>query len=301
MRDGFLNVHKPAGWTSFDVVNFVRRLTRVKRAGHGGTLDPAATGVLPVALGRATRLLEYLGDARKVYLATVVLGVETDTYDAEGRVVAQGDASGVSRADVEAVLPRFLGRIQQAPPPYSAVKRGGRPLYEYARKGMAVEVEPRPVDVYRLDIRSFEPPSLVLEVECGKGTYVRSLAHDIGRALGAGAHLAALVRTRVGPFTLDDAVTPEELRAAGPDGLWWEHLRAPDAFLLEWHAAILGHHHARQVQTGRALRFPNVPPDRYPDGLPCRAYGPDGHLLAVLRYSRAAGAWQPEKVLAAEP
>lgn len=301
MTDGFLNVHKPEGWTSFDVVNFVRRLTRVKRAGHGGTLDPAATGVLPVAVGRATRLLEYLGDARKVYRATVVLGVETDTYDAEGRVVAVSEAGHVSRRDVEAVLPRFTGEVLQTPPPYSAIKRGGKPLYEYARKGIAVEVEPRPVVIHRIDLVEFALPAFVLEVECGKGTYVRSLAHDLGQALGTGAHLRSLVRTRVGPFSLEEAVTPEALRAAGRDGGWQEHIRAMDTFLLSWHAAVLNEVHARKLRAGQALHFPQVPPDRYQDHLPCRAYSLDGRFLAVLRYSRAAQSWRPEKVLAADP
>ena len=209
---GLLNVDKPPGWTSFDVVAFVRKQTGVRRVGHAGTLDPAATGVLPVCLGQATRVVEYLVDATKTYVATVRLGRVTDTYDADGAVQSEADASGVSREAVEAALDRFRGLIEQRPPPFSALKRDGVPLYKLARAGQAAEAAPRRVTIYRLDITKYEPPLLSLEIECGKGTYVRSLAHDLGASLGVGGSLASLVRTRVGPFALADAIDIEALR-----------------------------------------------------------------------------------------
>jgi tRNA pseudouridine55 synthase len=157
------------------------------------------------------------------------------------------------------------------------------------------------VVIHRIDLLGYEPPMVTLEVECGKGTYIRSLAHDIGRVLGTGAHLRGLVRTRVGAFSLEDSVTPDELRAAAESGVWDTWVRAPDAFLLEWHAAVLGHRHERMLRVGQPLHFPQIPPNRYPDALPCRAYNVHGDFLAVLRYSREDRLWRPEKVLAPEP
>ncbi|MBI2856891.1 MAG: tRNA pseudouridine(55) synthase TruB, partial [Chloroflexi bacterium] len=212
--DGILNINKPRGMTSFDVVARVRRLTGVSRAGHAGTLDPDATGVLLVCLGKATRLAGFLSGETKTYRATVHLGVATDTYDASGRVTASCDASSVSLASVREVLTRFRGRIMQAPPAYSALKVGGRRLYQLARSGVHVTPTPRPVDVFRLELTRWAPPELDLEIDCGKGTYIRSLAHDLGSALGCGAHLCALERTRSGPFSLADSVTLGELEEA---------------------------------------------------------------------------------------
>ena len=211
---GILNVDKPAGWTSFDVVRFVRGRCGERRVGHAGTLDPAATGVLPVLIGQATRLTEYLVDATKAYEATVELGVETDTYDAEGEVVARADASHVTGSRSRRRCQRFRGDFLQTPPMYSALKRDGVPLYKRARRGEAVEVEPRPVRVEELDITDWRPPHVKLHVECAKGFYVRSLAHDLGAALGVGGMLAGLRRSRVGAFRVEDAVDIEDLRAA---------------------------------------------------------------------------------------
>ena len=208
---GILNVDKPAGWTSFDVVAFVRRGSGVRRVGHAGTLDPAATGVLPILLGPATRLAQYLVDTTKVYDATIELGRETDTYDADGAVVHRADASHVGREAVEAALSSFRGEIEQVPPRFSAIKRLGLPLYKRARRGETVEAPPRRVRVDRLDIISYDPPVLRVEIECGKGFYVRSLAHDLGEALGCGAVLIALRRTRSGEFALAPAVPLAEV------------------------------------------------------------------------------------------
>ena len=213
--DAVLVVDKPVGLTSFDVVRRVRRAAGVRRVGHGGTLDPAASGVLPVCLGEATKLAQFLLDADKEYDFTICFGVETDTDDATGTVTARGDARAIDEPAVRRALEPFRGAISQVPPSYSALKRAGRPLYEYARAGEAVEIVPRDVVVHELSLTSFAGPSAVsLAMRCSKGTYVRALARDLGRALGVGAHVTALRRTRSGPFSLAEACPLEAVLGA---------------------------------------------------------------------------------------
>jgi tRNA pseudouridine55 synthase len=218
LPDGVLVVDKPSGPTSFDVVRRIThaaRLRGVRRVGHGGTLDPLASGVLPICVGEGTKLAGFLLDADKEYEVTIRLGAETDTYDAAGAITAQHDASGVDEARVRAALPAFTGAIEQRPPIYSALKRDGRPLYAYARAGEAVEIAPRAVTVHELALTSFDGPEAVsLRLRCSKGTYVRSLAFDLGRVLGVGAHVTALRRTRSGPFGLAGARTLDAVLAA---------------------------------------------------------------------------------------
>ena len=282
---GILNVDKPAGWTSFDVVRFVRGRCGERRVGHAGTLDPAATGVLPVLIGQATRLAQYLVDATKAYEATIELGVATDTYDAEGDVVARADASHVTRAKVEAALDVFRGDFLQTPPVYSALKRDGVPLYKRARRGETIAVEPRPVRVDELYITAWDPPVLGLHVECAKGFYVRSLAHDLGAALGAGGMLAALQRSRVGAFRIEDAVTPDSLRSGFEARDWQRHLYAPDEVLLHWRAAILRAENALRLRNGQPVRVePLASPPTALDAL-CRAYTTAGDFVGIARVS----------------
>ena len=201
--NGVLVVDKPGGITSFEVVRRIKRAAGVRRVGHGGTLDPMATGVLPICLGEATKLAAFLLDGDKAYEATLAFGVETDTYDADGAETRRADASAVTEAQVRDALVPFRGPIRQRPPVYSALKRDGRPLYDYARKGEAVEAPERSVVIHDLALLRFEGPAAVtLGVRCSKGTYIRSLAFDLGRALGPGAHLRALRRTASGPFDL---------------------------------------------------------------------------------------------------
>ena len=296
MLSGILNLNKPAGWTSFDVVRFVRGRCGERRVGHAGTLDPAATGVLPILIGQATRLTEYLFDATKTYEATIALGVETDTYDAEGDVVARSDASGVTEAVVSEALVAFAGDIEQAPPVYSALKRDGVPLYKRARRGEDLRTAPRPVRVEQLDIIRYEPPLLQIRIVCGKGFYVRSLAHDLGARLGVGGMLAGLVRSRVGGFRLQDAVDVETLRAEFEDGSWRARLIAPDEILLRWRAAIVGSDNTQRLLHGReATLEPAQPVVATATGDLCRAYSLQGDFLAVLR-CQGAHTWRPEKV-----
>lgn len=222
--DGVLNIDKPAGPTSHDVVDRVRQIVGQRRVGHAGTLDPFASGVLVVCLGKGTRIVEYLMSSWKEYRAELVLGVETDTGDVTGRVIAQHDASGVSVHDFENAAAAFIGEIEQIPPLYSAVKHNGTRLYKLAREGRPVQPLPRKVTVYSIDLISFDDAQadesgcytrrVVIVIRCSSGTYVRSLAADIGRKLGCGAYVSELRRTAVGKFRIDWAVTLDELELA---------------------------------------------------------------------------------------
>jgi tRNA pseudouridine55 synthase len=217
--DAVLVIDKPVGLTSHDVVQQVRRWAGQRRVGHLGTLDPLATGVLPLALGEATKLSKLLTHGEKVYRVRVRLGVETATYDREGEVVRRADGPWPGREEVAKTLEQFQGEIQQVPPPYSAVKRGGEAAYRRARRGETVELEPRTVTIYELRLLDYEPPDVHLEVRCSAGTYLRALAHDLGQLLGTGGTLWELCRTRSGPFGLERAIVLDTLAAGGEDAL----------------------------------------------------------------------------------
>jgi tRNA pseudouridine55 synthase len=304
---GILNVNKPKGWSSFDVVALVRGLSRQAtgrrryRVGHAGTLDPAAEGVLPVCLGQATRVTEYLIEEPKTYRATIRLGVSTDTYDAWGSVTGTADPSSVSREQAAEALRGFVGEVWQVPPMYSAVKREGVPLYRYARAGQEVPREPRRVVIRRLELLNIEPPLLHIEVECGRGAYIRTLAHDLGERLGCGAHLHSLLRTRIGPFRLEEAVDPDGLRRAFHEGRWAGLLHAPDAALLQWPAAIIAERNERRSRVGQPVELALTPAAqrrRLMPGMSCRAYSLEGRLVAILRYQGTGSLWRPDKVFA---
>jgi tRNA pseudouridine55 synthase len=210
---GFVNLNKPGGFTSHDCVARVRRLLRQKRIGHGGTLDPAATGVLPIAVGRATRLIQFLPGG-KAYRAMVRFGVQTTTDDLEGDVIQTYSAEGLSLEQIEAVLPKFLGEIEQIPPKYSAIQLDGKRLYDLARAGVAVEVPVRTVKVHSIEVLGWYPaafPELEVAIACGSGTYIRAIARDLGAAVGTGATLSKLIRTESSRFSLDDSLTLDEL------------------------------------------------------------------------------------------
>jgi tRNA pseudouridine55 synthase len=206
-----LVVDKPAGWTSFDVVARVRRLASVRKVGHAGTLDPFATGVLLLLLGKMTRQQDRLMAGEKEYLLTARLGRTADSHDVTGKLTGTSTLAGVEQQSIEAALEQFRGVIQQVPPMHSALKVNGQRLYKLAHKGKSIERKPRQVEINRLQLRSWQPPRLELEVTCGKGTYIRSLVRDLGRALGCGAFVETLVRTRVGEYRIADALTLDEL------------------------------------------------------------------------------------------
>lgn len=299
--DGILNLDKPRGMTSHDVVAHVRRGTGRKKVGHAGTLDPLATGVLLVCVGKGTRVAEYLMGRRKRYLATILLGVETDTYDADGEVVAGADASGVTLEEARAALGRFVGDIRQVPPVYSALKRGGRPMYKRARGGEKIEMEPRPVTVYDLRLEAWEPPLLTFEVECSAGTYVRSLAHDVGSALGVGAHVTALRRLASGEHRVEESIPLPEFDAAVAGGRWAGLLEPIDFALRHFPRADVSAEQVDMVLSGRLIELPgeaiiSTAGEQETEAFLLRAHAPDGALLALLEPADEPGVWHPRKV-----
>lgn len=294
--DGIFNIDKPLGITSHDVVARARRLAGQKRIGYAGTLDPAATGVLPILLGQATRLAEYLSESGKAYRATIRFGIVTDSYDTEGQIVRESAVS-LTRDDIVTVLPEFLGNQLQRPPLYSAIKHDGQRLYALARAGQTLDVPPRPIRIDALDIVDWTAPTLVLDIECGKGTYIRSLAFDLGERLGPGAHLAALVRTRSGPFTLDSSITLDALAQAFSENTWRDRCFAADEALLDWQAALLSVENETRMRYGQTLSVSEDMPNNRQQLL--RAYSADGRFLGILRRDDAG--WQPHKVLLTTP
>lgn len=280
---GFLNVDKPLGITSHDVVAQVRRAAGTKKIGHAGTLDPLATGVLILCVGGATRLSDYVMHGTKRYRARVRLGQVTDTYDAEGQIIQQRDASHITRSDVEQALRPFLGEIEQVPPMYSAIKQGGKKLYELARAGETVERPSRSIRIDTLTILDWLPPEFSLDVTCSAGTYIRSLAYDLGEALGVGAHLAGLVRTGSGVFTLENA-TPLDTLLTDPAA----YIVPPKTALAEYPALVVDAAGAAELAHGRSLATEAV------DGALLMVYGADERLLAIVRAN--AGRLKPEKV-----
>lgn len=286
MVNGVLVVDKPAGPTSFEVVKRVRRALRADKAGHTGTLDPAATGVLAVCLGEAVKLQQFLTEGDKGYEARVAFGVATDTEDAEGRVVARGDPSGLDAERIRAALPAFVGAIAQVPPMFSAVRVGGRRLHEAARAGEVVERAPRTVQVHALELLEVEPPEgdrvhARLLVRCGKGTYVRTLAADLGKALGVPAHLATLRRTEAGPFSLAQAVPLAEVERLGrEDAVALAGHVLPPEDAVAFPRVTLDAGGMRDVGHGKAIA---LPPDAASAGFVC-ALAPDGRLVAICAH-----------------
>ncbi len=285
---GVLNVDKPAGWTSHDVVGRVRRLAGLRQVGHGGTLDPMATGVLLLCLGRATRLLEYLSGQPKTYLARITLGATTDTYDAEGEVVEQRPVPALTHEHLQAALDAFRGEIMQRPPAYSALKRDGVALYKRARAGETVEVEPRPVTVYELTLLGFDGQNLLVRIHCGAGTYVRSIAHDLGQALGCGGHLSALQRTAVGSFTVESAATLEQLAEPG----------ALAAALLPPDAAVahLPRLDVSEAEAARLLHGQAIAAAALESAGPARAYTADQRFLGIVTCEPQRQVVRPQKM-----
>ena len=295
---GILNVNKPRGPTSFDIVRLVRKGTGVKKAGHAGTLDPMASGVLLILLGQAVRISEYLMDLPKTYRATLRFGFATDTYDAEGTPTGAEHAVEVTHDQVESALEAFVGEIEQTPPAYSAVKVEGQPAYRLARKGVAVALRPRRARVYAIRLLHFEPSTVEIEVECAKGTYIRSLAHDLGVALECGGHLAALERTRVGAFSVDSGVSMPELERAFEAGEWRELLLPLDCGLTDLPGITLHIEDEKDIRHGQAVRIDD---DRLTgaaveDGRLHRAYAEDGGLVAIVAYEASTRFWRPRKV-----
>ncbi|MBI1921083.1 MAG: tRNA pseudouridine(55) synthase TruB [Geobacter sp.] len=281
--DGFIVVDKPAGMTSHGVVAAVRRMLGQKKAGHTGTLDPFATGVLPVALGEGTKAIPFLDEGEKGYRAVMRLGITTDTQDYTGTVLREIDWQQISPEEVKLACSGFVGRIMQVPPMFSALKRDGVPLYKLARRGEEVEREPRQVDIMSLDILGIDLPLVTFEVRCSRGTYVRTLAHDIGEALGCGACLTELRRTMSGPFTLPDAITLDQLEQATHAATVDEMILSPHAALAHLQDFTLSPDAVRRIANGIAPVWDDVeeaPEDAGADPRLVRL-SRDGNLVAV--------------------
>jgi tRNA pseudouridine55 synthase len=293
---GVLSVAKAAGVTSFDVVALVRRRLGLKRVGHAGTLDPDATGVLPILLGEATKLMAYLADQDKAYVATLRLGLTTDTGDLSGRVLSTSPVAAVDRAQLEVACRAFVGRIKQVPPMYSAVHHQGQRLYELARLGIEVPREPREVVIHALDVEEVAGESVRLSIVCGKGTYIRALAGDLGAALGCGAAVERLVRTRVGPFTLDDA-TPWDALSTAPAPTLWARVQPAAATLAGWPAVRLDARSTERFENGQAAE---VAPPGVADGTLVRVHAADGRMLGVGEVALGGRQTRPVRILHAD-
>jgi tRNA pseudouridine55 synthase len=285
---GILNVYKPSGRTSRDIVDHVERVTRPAKAGHAGTLDPLATGVLVICVGQATRLIEYVQRMPKQYRATFLLGRRSETDDVEGEITEIADSPEPTRETLEQMLPRFLGDIQQIPPAHSAVKIRGRRAYQLARAGKAVELSPRTVSIHRLSICRYEYPELELEIDCGSGTYVRSLGRDIAAALGTSAVMSALERVAIGRFHVDDAVAVDELAA---DTLQM-HLQPALAAVADLPQVVLPDTAWNEIRHGRQMHTTDVgivrdtvSEDEY------AAVNTTGELVAILYEKKPGELW----------
>jgi tRNA pseudouridine55 synthase len=286
---GVLVVDKPVGLTSHDVVQIIRRGTGIRRAGHTGTLDPRASGVLVVLIGPAVRLSEFVSASDKRYQATIRLGSSTETYDSEG-IPSEEMPVDITEEQFTDLIKGYIGEIEQVPPPFSAVKVDGEKAYEKARKGEEVELEPRLIDVYNLDLLEWAPPEVVVDVHCSSGTYVRSLAHDLGEALGIGAHLVGLRRTMSGQFTLRHSVSLRRLREAFDSGTWAQFLIPAAEALSDWYTITLDADLLEQVRHGH--RFPA---EEGRTGW-ARAISEQGDLVALLEVVEETQEWQPRKV-----
>ena len=293
--DGIFNINKPTGMTSHDVVAIIRKHLKQKRVGHAGTLDPLASGVLPICVGQATRVAEYLSESGKAYQADINFGTATDTYDAEGTITATASTADLTLNMIQETLEQFRGPQMQNPPLYSAIKIQGQPAYKRARAGEVIVLEPRPIVIHALEILEWIPPRLTLAIECSKGTYIRSLAHDLGMQLGCCAYLEALVRTRSGPFTLSDSITLEQFADAVETNSI-QHYSFPLDKALEQYPAM-----KLDVETAERIKHGNIfnNPVANNSGL-ARVYDTNGAFIAIAEWNEEQQAWQPKKVFASD-
>jgi tRNA pseudouridine55 synthase len=291
---GALVVDKPVGMTSHDVVQAIRNGTGLRRAGHTGTLDPRASGVLVILVGPAVRLSEYVSASDKRYQAIIRLGGSTDTFDAEGQVTPTKDPVSVTEAEFEAALKTFVGEIEQTPPPYSAVKVQGRKAYEMAREGEPVDLAPRKITVHHLEVLEWTPPEVVIDVHCSSGTYVRSLANDLGVMLGCGAYLVGLRRTKSGRFSLRDSVPLRKLQEAFTAGNWYQYLIPAAEALGDWPAVELNPDEVEGVRHGHRVKVVGEPSETK-----VRGVSTQGELVALMEMTineDGSREWQPKKV-----
>lgn len=282
--NNIVNIYKPVGPSSFFMVQSVKRALKVKKAGHIGTLDPKAEGVLPICLNRSTRLIQFLVSLPKVYRGMMTLGVTTDTQDATGEVLATGDASSITEAEVRDALAGFQGEQQQVPPMYSAKKKDGVPLYKLARQGVTIERKPVTLQIYSIEFLNKEGNEVAFRVKCSAGTYIRTLCHDVGQVLGCGAHMSQLVREQVGQFDIQSSLTLEELNNAQGNGTLAQKLLETEA-VLDFLPEIKVHpDHMTSITHGIPLTKGAVKetPETFQPGMNLRVAGEDGRIIAVV-------------------
>ena len=298
VHTGFLNFNKPIGITSMDALRRIKAITGQKqKVGHAGTMDPLARGVLPICFGQATRLMEYVVGRTKRYTVGIKLGETTKTFDAEGEVTKSGDPSGITAETIQAILPTFTGAVMQTPPMYSAIKINGQRLYKLARAGIEVEREARPVEIYDIQIVEFSLPTVVINVECGRGVYMRSLAHDLGSALGCGGYVTDLIRTYSGGFNIEDSVTLEQLeQAIARDSTGWlQDLFPVDVVLRELRAVKVSTQAQRYLSNGQPVGIGRAGMEAgYLEQF--RLYSEEGHFFALARCDLSTNSWRPVKV-----
>ena len=295
--NGFLNLYKPAGITSMEALRRVKRMTgQRQKVGHGGTMDPLARGVLPVCFGQATRLMDYVVDGTKRYVMDVRLGQSTSTYDAEGEITSTRSTESITQPQIEKSLERFIGLVEQIPPMYSAVKIDGQRLYKLARAGIEVERQAREVEIHSIGLTRVELPQITLDVECGRGVYMRTLAHDLGEVLGCGAHVIDLERRYCGGFSAQSSLTLEELEAATEEPEGWQHLlHSVDWAVRDYRTVTVGSAAERCLQNGQSVSLGNSGINAgYMEQF--RAYNSAGQFLALVRFDRAGNSWRPIKV-----
>lgn len=285
--NGFINFLKPTGMTSHQCVAYFRKLLCIKKVGHAGTLDPGASGVLPICVGKGTKAAQYLLEARKAYRGELYLGAVTDTQDAYGNVLEKKSLAGIDPASIEEVMESFVGRIKQVPPMYSAVKHKGRPLYKLARKGKVVSREPREATVYSLNIVGIDLPRVLFDVECSKGTYIRTLAEDIGNNLGAGAYLSFLLRIQSGPFKIEESYTMEEIEKNLEEDSIQKCIVPADMVFTNLPDVIIKEHARKALINGAALKLNSLQNYKVSDKM-VRVYSTSGDFLAL-------GKWQGEQ------
>lgn len=309
VMDGILLIHKPRHLTSHDVVARIRKLLKTKRVGHFGTLDPLATGLLLIAVGKATRLFPFYSKHDKIYRGRIRLGFSTDTYDAEGKPTSSESKAYPDKKILEQSMRMFLGEIDQIPPPYSAKKHKGLPLYSYARQNKMVEAQPARVVIHSFQLISYEPPHIDVKVHCSSGTYIRSIAHDLGQNLGCGAHLACLERTTIGSFSLDESCHLEDLKTLIHENKYEAILIPLEVLLPEMNKIILKESGMNLAQNGNTIFAENIqkflPPDMTSSHIKTedqifRLFSPEGRLIALSRKDSGTGGLHPFLVIDTE-
>lgn len=295
MLHGILNVYKEKGWTSHDVAAKLRGITRQKKIGHTGTLDPDAEGVLPVCLGKATKVSEFLTEKDKAYRAVLLLGMVTDTQDITGTVLKRHNTDALDREETAEIIREFIGAYEQIPPMYSALKVNGRKLYELAREGKTIERRPRPVNIYDIQIIRMELPRVEMEVSCSKGTYIRTLCHDIGEKLGTGGCMESLLRIRSGMFEIGESYRLDYLQEMMEKGELEKLLIPIDAVFPQYKKIQIGQELDNRLKNGNPLAI-RCPQMRLSDQEYVRVYDSAGNFAAVYKYTQEDGRFRPVKM-----